>query len=247
LGQKIKRIFKASAGTYGTRRIRETLKVEGIFVGRGIIRKKMKQYGLVAKARRKTRMTTNSNHSLPIADNLLGQRFFVPEPNRVWVCDISYFQTTQGWLYLAIVLDLFSRQIVGWAVSTRMKKELVIEALSKAYWSRKPSPGLICHSDRGSQYCSHEYRKLLHGFQMKQSMSRKGQCLDNACAETFFHSMKVEWFYGNPLMSRHFTLKAIREYIEVFYNRNRLHSTLGYRSPCQFESLHLLSKFFVSA
>lgn len=247
LGQKVKRIFKASRGTYGTRRIREELKSEGIVAGRGVISKKMKQYDLIAKARRKTRVTTNSDHSLPIADNLLNQKFTVTEPNRVWVCDISYFQTSQGWLYLAIVLDLFSRRIVGWSVSTRMKKELVMDALQKAFWSRKPPPGLICHSDRGSQYCSYEYRKLLADFHMRQSMSRKGCCLDNACAETFFHSMKVEWFYGNPLLSRYFTKKAILEYIEVFYNRNRMHSTIGYLSPCRFEALSQNSKFSVSA
>ncbi len=207
----------------------------------------MCKYNLIAKAARKTRVTTNSNHRLPIANNLLNQQFDVDEPNRAWVCDITYIQTTQGWLYMAIVLDLFSRRIVGWEVSARMKKELVCSALEKAYQNRKPAPGLICHSDRGSQYCSHEYRRLLESYHMQQSMSRKAQCLDNACAETFFHSMKVEEFYGVPLRSKYHTIKAIREYIEVFYNRNRLHSTLQYLSPCDFEHNALLSKFILSA
>lgn len=192
-------------------------------------------------------MTTNSNHRLPVAENLLNQNFTVMEPNQVWVTDISYFQTTQGWMYLAIVLDLFSRQIVGWAVDVRMKKELIMEALRKAYQARNPSPELICHSDRGSQYCSHEYQQLLQWYNIRCSMSRKAQCLDNACAETFFHSMKVEWFYGNTLQSRYFTRKSIIEYIEVFYNRQRLHSTLGYLAPCQFEANYHFSRFHLSA
>lgn len=150
-------------------------------------------------------MTTNSNHRLPVAPNLLNQDFTVDKPNQVWVTDISYFQTTQGWMYLAVVLDLFNRQIVGWSLDVRMKKELIMDALTKAYESRKPEDGLICHSDRGSQYCSHEYQKLLKDYHIRCSMSRKAQCLDNACAETFFHSMKVEWFYGKPLQSKYFT------------------------------------------
>jgi len=247
LGQKIKRTFAASRGTYGTRRIKAALKNEGLTSSRSTIAKKMKQYGLVARAGRKTRMTTNSNHRLPVAPNLLNQDFTVDKPNRVWVTDISYFQTTQGWMYLAVVLDLFNRQIVGWSLDVRMKKELIMDALTKAYEARKPEAGLICHSDRGSQYCSNEYQKLLKDYNIRCSMSRKAQCLDNACAETFFHSMKVEWFYGKPLQSKYFTQKSIAEYIEVFYNRQRLHSTLGYLPPCQFEANYHFSRFHLSA
>ena len=150
-------------------------------------------------------------------------------------------------MYLAVVLDLFNRQIVGFSLDVRMKKELIMDALTKAYEIRKPAAGLICHSDRGSQYCSHEYQQLLKDYTICCSMSRKAQCLDNACAETFFHSMKVEWFYGKPLQSKYFTQKSIIEYTSVFYNRQRLHSTLGYLPPCQFEANYHFSRFHLSA
>jgi putative transposase len=182
LGQKIKRIFKKSRKTYGTRRIKKQLEAEGIAVSRQRIRRKMAEQGLVAKARRKTRATTNSNHDHPVAPNLLDRQFGVQHPNKVWVMDITYLATSEGWLYLAIVLDLYSRMVVGWSIGKRMTKELVIDALETAVKRRNPAPGLICHSDRGSQYCSHAYRELLqkHGFLC--SMSRKGECQDNACA-----------------------------------------------------------------
>ena len=246
LGQKIKRIFKKSRKTYGTRRIKKQLEAEGIAVSRQRIRRKMAEQGLVAKARRKTRATTNSNHDHPVAPNLLDRQFDVQHPNKVWVMDITYLATSEGWLYLAIVLDLYSRRIVGWSIGKRMTKELVIDALETAVKRRNPAPGLICHSDRGSQYCSHAYRELLqkHGFLC--SMSRKGECQDNACAETFFHSLKVEWIYGEPLKSRYQMKQDVREYIEVFYNRQRLHSNNGYLSPCDFERVNQ-SSFLLSA
>lgn len=185
LGQKIKRIFHKSRKTYGTRRIKKKLEGEGIAVSRQIIRRKMVEQGLVAKANRKTRATTNSNHGHPVAPNLLDRHFDVHAPNKVWVMDITYLATREGWLYLAIVLDLYSRMVVGWSIGKRMTKELVINALGAAIKRRNPAPGLICHSDRGSQYCSYAYQDLLkeHGFLC--SMSRKGECQDNACAETF--------------------------------------------------------------
>ena len=246
LGQKIKRIFRKSRKTYGTRRVKKQLEVEGIRVSRQRIRRKMAEQGLVAKARRKTRATTNSNHDHPVAPNLLGRQFEVYDPNKVWVMDITYLATSEGWLYLAIVLDLYGRRIVGWSIGKRMTKELVINALKTAIRRRNPAPGLICHSDRGSQYCSHAYQELLqkHGFLC--SMSRKGECQDNACAETFFHSLKVEWIYGEPLKSRYQMKQDVREYIEVFYNRQRLHSKNGYLSPCDFERVNQ-SSFLLSA
>ncbi|MGI6492044.1 MAG: IS3 family transposase [Pelotomaculum sp.] len=246
LGQKIKRIFKNSRKTYGTRRIKKQLAIEGIAASRQRISRKMAEQGLIAKAHRKTRATTNSNHDHPVAPNLLDRQFDVQQPNKVWVMDITYLATNEGWLYLAIVLDLYSRMVVGWSISKRMTKELVIDALETAIKRRNPSPRLICHSDRGSQYCSHAYQSLLqeHGFIC--SMSRKGECQDNACAETFFHSMKVEWIYGEPLKSRYRMKKEVREYIEVFYNRQRLHSNNGYLSPGDFERVNQ-SSFLLSA
>jgi putative transposase len=245
LGQKIKRIFKNSRKTYGTRRIKKKLATEGIAASRQKIGRKMAEQGLVAKARRKTRATTNSNHNHPVAPNLLGRQFEVQHPNKAWVMDITYLATSEGWLYLAIVLDLYSRMVVGWSIDKRMTKKLVIDALETAIRRRNPVPGLICHSDRGSQYCSYAYQDLLqrHGFQC--SMSRKGECQDNACAETFFHSLKVEWIYGEPLKSRYRMKQEVREYIEVFYNRQRLHSKIGYLSPCDFERVN--SSFLLSA
>ena len=246
LGQKVKRIFQKSRKTYGTRRIKKQLAVEGVVASRQRISRKMAEQGLVAKARRKTRATTDSNHDHPVAPNLLGRQFSVHAPNKVWVTDITYLATSEGWLYLAIVLDLYSRKIVGWSIRKRMTKELVIDTLEGAIKRRNPAPGLICHSDRGSQYCSHAYQELLqkHGFLC--SMSRKGECQDNACAETFFHSMKVEWIYGEPLKTRYQMKQAIREYIEVFYNRQRLHSNNGYLSPSEFERVNQ-SSFLLSA
>jgi putative transposase len=246
LGQKIKRIFRNSRKTYGTRRIKKQLAIEGITASRQRISRKMAEQGLIAKAHRKTRATTNSNHDHPVAPNLLNRQFDVKQPNKVWVMDITYLATNEGWLYLAIVLDLYSRMVVGWSIRKRMTQELVIDALETAIKRRNPSPGLICHSDRGSQYCSHAYQNLLqeHGFIC--SMSRKGECQDNACAETFFHSMKVEWIYGEPLKSRYRMRKEVREYIEVFYNRQRLHSNNGYLSPSDFERVNQ-SSFILSA
>ena len=246
LGQKIKRVFNKSRKTYGTRRIKKQLAVEGTVASRQRISRKMAEQGLIAKACRKTRATTDSNHNNPVAPNLLSRQFNVQHPNKVWVTDITYLATNEGWLYLAIILDLYSRMIVGWSIGKRMTKELVINALGIAIKRRNPDPGLICHSDRGSQYCSHAYQDLLqeHGFLC--SMSRKGDCQDNACAETFFHSLKVEWIYGEPLKSRYRMKQEVREYIEVFYNRQRLHSNNGYLSPCDFERVNQ-SSFLLSA
>lgn len=245
LGQKIKRIFNKSRKTYGTRRIKAQLAKEGLVVSRQRISRKMTEQSLVAKARRKTRATTDSNHSLPVAPNLLERKFDVSHPNKVWVMDITYLATSEGWLYLAIVLDLYSRKVVGWNISKRMTKDLVIDALKRAIKKRNPEPGLICHSDRGSQYCSHDYQELLEENKFLCSMSHKGDCYDNACAETFFHSLKVEWLYGEPKKSRYAMQKVVREYIEVFYNRQRLHSKNGYFSPCEYERVN--SSFLLSA
>lgn len=244
--QKVKRVFMESRKTYGTRRIKKKLAAEEIVASRKRIRRIMAEQGLVAKARCKTRAATDSNHNHPVAPNLLGGRFDADYPNQVWVTDITYLKTREGWLYLAVVIDLYSRMVVGWSINNRMTKDLVINALEKAIKRRNPDPGLICHSDRGSQYCSHAYQDLLknHGFLC--SMSRKGECLDNAVAESFFHSLKVEWIYGEPPVSRNEMYRSVREYIEVFYNRQRLHSANGYLSPCDFERVNE-STFLMSA
>ena len=245
LGRKVKGIFDKSNKAYGTRRIKRELEKEGIVISRKKISRLMNEEGLVAKARRKTRATTNSRHEMPVAPNVLGRQFEVDSPNTVWVGDITYLATTEGWLYLAVVIDLYSRKVVGWSIGKRMTKALVLNALMMAIAIRKPGRGLVFHSDRGSQYCSHAYQQLLarHGFVC--SMSRKGECQDNACAESLFHSLKVEWIYGEPLKSRHMMKRLVRAYIEVFYNRQRLHSKLGYLSPCDYEKNN--STFSMSA
>lgn len=235
MGIKIRELFEKSHRTYGIRRIKEALKAENISVGRDTIRKKMQQYGLVSKAAKKYKATTNSNHSLPVAPNLLNQNFSVCEPNKVLVTDFTYLWTEKGWVYLAVVIDLYSRMVVGWSLSNRMKKELVIDAMEMAVRRRKPSFPLIAHSDRGSQYCSKEYQKILKKNKIICSMSKKGDCYDNACAETFFHSFKVEWVFDKIFKSYDECIESITEYIEIFYNRQRLHSYLGYKTPYEFE------------
>lgn len=245
LGQKIKQIFFKSKRRYGSRRIKKELEKQGIVVSRNKISLLMAKYNLVAKARRKTRATTDSNHKLPVATNLLNQNFEATNANEGWVGDITYLKTTEGWLYLSVVIDLYSRKVVGWHINNRMTKELVIDALKMAIANRKPPKGVICHSDRGSQYCSHAYQELLNKHGFRSSMSRRAECLDNAVAESFFHSLKVEAIYGEPLKSNREMRREVREYIEVFYNRQRLHSSIGYLSPCEFEKVN--STFSVSA
>lgn len=235
LGIKVIRVFKDSNGIYGVRRIQKALLDEGNKASKYSIRKRMSNYGLVAKATKKYKATTNSKHNLPVHPNLLEQNFNVSTPNQVWVSDFTYLWTTEGWQYLAVVIDLYSRRIVGWNISNRMTKELVINALKMAIRQRKPGAGLIIHSDRGSQYCSKDYQKLIKQYKMCCSMSKKGDCYDNACAETFFHSLKVEWIFGKSYKTRKQCLNDIRYYIEIFFNRRRLHSYLGYRSPDAYE------------
>ena len=199
----------------------------------------MKRQNLVAKAARKFKVTTDSNHRLPVAPNLLGQNFTTGQPNQKWAGDITYLYTSEGWLYLAVMIDLHSRAVIGWSMSTRMTADLVCDALSMALWRRGFPKGVIVHSDRGSQYCSKAYWEIIDKHQLKQSMSRKGNCWDNACVESFFHSLKVEAIQYEPLMSRAQMRQAVFEYIEVDYNRKRRHSTLGYLSPEQYEKLNI--------
>ncbi len=202
----------------------------------------MKLAGVVAKQKKKFKATTDSKHNLPVAPNLLNREFEVGEPDKVYVSDITYIWTHEGWLYLAVVLDLFSRQVVGWSLSNRISRKLVINALRMAIWRRQPLPGLILHSDRGSQYCSIEFQKMLNAHRMISSMSRKGNCWDNAVAESFFGSLKTERVFFSSYATREEARRDIVDYIEMFYNSNRRHSYLGYVSPKKFEELWLQKK-----
>jgi len=196
----------------------------------------MQEANIFVRFRKKYKVTTNSNHSYPVYDNLLNRQFDVDEPDRVYVSDISYIWTQEGWLYLAVVIDLFSRKVVGWSMSSRMKAQLVCDALTMAIWQRHPSSGLIHHSDRGSQYASYAFRDLLQAYDFKGSMSRKGNCWDNSVAESFFGRLKQERVQWKNYQTRYEAQQDILDYITMFYNSHRLHSYLGYKSPNQFEA-----------
>lgn len=235
LANNIKAIFDDEKGRAGAPRITKRLNQEGAHVGKHRVANIMRQNGLRAKAAKKFKATTNSNHQLPVAPNLLQQNFFAYKPDEKWVSDITYCWTEEGWLYLAVVMDLYSRKVVGWAMSERMTKKLVKDALQMAIWSRKPARGLIIHSDRGSQYCSHEYQKILNLHGLVCSMSKRGDCYDNAAMESWNHSFKVEAIHGERFATRESVKKQVFEYIEIYYNRKRLHSRLGYKTPVSFE------------
>jgi transposase InsO family protein len=230
----IKAIHAEVKGEYGWPRVWKELLAKGIRVGKERVRKLMVLHGIKARAKRKYKATTDSNHKLPVAPNLLGRQFAVSVPNRVWTGDITYIDTGEGWLYLAAVIDLFSRQIVGWSMQPRMKKELVIDALRMAWFRRHPQPGLIFHSDRGSQYCSDEFQAALAAYGMRSSMSRKGDCWDNAPTESLWGSLKVARLHGVHFATRRAAMDEVIDWMG-FYNHRRLHSTLAYVSPMQFE------------
>lgn len=234
--EKIKSIFVKSKCAYGTRRIRKALNKDNIIISRRRVGKLMKKAKLYCKTKRKFRVTTDSKHGLPIAPNLLGRNFYSKASNKAWCGDITYIPTKEGWLYLAVVIDLYSRKIVGWSMDKNMKTNLVNDALSMAIWSRKPGKGLIWHTDRGSQYASDAHRLLLDQHDIKQSMSRKGNCWDNAVSESFFHSLKTELVHHEKYKTREEARLSILEYIEIFYNRVRLHSYNDYMSPVEFEN-----------
>jgi len=236
LAVKIKAIFDKEKSRVGAKRIAKRLRLEGNFVGRHRVARIMRLHGLRARGARKYKATTNSNHRLPVAPNLLQQNFSASKPNEKYVSDITYIWTSEGWLYLAVVMDLYSRMVIGWALSERMTSTLVIDALQMALWRRKKPRGVIVHSDRGSQYCSHDYQKMLADNGLICSMSKRGDCYDNAAMESWNGSFKVEAIHGEALMTRELTKNHVFEYIDVYYNRQRLHSTLGYLSPETFEA-----------
>jgi len=231
----VKEIAKASDDTYGSRRMKKALNALGFPVSRNKARKLMREAKVQVRRRKKHKVTTNSNHKQPVFDNLVKRQFDVPEPDQVYVADITYIWTQEGWLYLAVVIDLFSRKVVGWSIGSRMKAQLVCDALRMAIWQRKPKAGLIHHSDRGSQYASKVFRKLLKVHGIRGSMSAKGDCWDNAVAESFFGSLKQERVHWRNYQTRYEAQQDILNYITMFYNSTRLHSTLNYMSPNDYE------------
>lgn len=236
LAGRVRALFVQFKGRYGCPRIHAELAKEGERVSRKRVARLMRESGLRAKSARKYKATTDSNHALPVAPNLLGQRFNVDAPNKAWVSDITYLWTRQGWLYLCVIIDLYSRKVVGWSLRERMTAELVCEALDAAVKARRPPPGLVFHSDRGSQYASRLFRRRLWRYRMRQSMSAKGNCWDNAVAESFFATLKKELVRDHAFPSRDAARSDVFEYIEVFYNRRRAHSLLGYETPTSFEA-----------
>lgn len=235
LTEIIVRAFNKSRATYGTRRLKQVLSKQNQAVSRRRIGRLMRNANLICKTRRKFKATTNSKNNHPVAENHLDRQFAVKQPDQVYAGDITYIYTQEGWLYLAVVIDLFSRQVVGWSMAEHMRTKLVNDALLMAIWKRKPAKGLLWHTDRGSQYASEGHRELLEQYGIRQSMSRKGNCWDNAVSESFFHTLKTELVHQQRFLSRDEAKQAVFEYIEVFYNRDRLHSANGYLSPVDYE------------
>lgn len=233
---RIQALFARFKGRYGAPRIHGELAKDGINISRKRVARLMREAGIRAKGARKYKATTDSKHTLPVAPNLIERQFTAEAPNEVWVSDITYLWTRQGWMYLAVIIDLFSRRVVGWSLSDRMTADLVCSALDSAVAQRQPGPKLIFHSDRGSQYASRTFRRRLWRYRMTQSMSRKGNCWDNAVAESFFATLKKELVRDFVFDSRAAARSAVFEYIEVFYNRQRAHSLLNYATPTSFEA-----------
>jgi putative transposase len=231
----VKALHKQARGSYGSRRIAKALQAQGYKVGRFKARSIMNKAGLKCKQRVRFKITTQVNPALEVADNILNREFSVTQPNKVWVSDITYLWTHEGWLYLAAVLDLYSRRIVGWSIDCHMREELTLDAIKMAVGRRNPVDVVMHHSDRGSQYTGESYRSFLDKAGFKVSMSRKGNCWDNAVMERFFGSLKSERMDDNKYLTRGEAKKDVIDYIEMFYNSQRLHSTLGYVSPMEFE------------
>ena len=232
----VRTIAESSKFTYGSLRMRNALNTLGFPVGRRKTRSLMREANVFVRYRKKNKMTTSSDHKKPLFDSILNRQLQVNEPNPAWVSDLTYVWTHEGWLYLTVMIDLFSRKVVGWHMSSRMTADTVCEALTMAIWHRKPKSGLIVHSDMGSQYASKQYCKILKKHELTGSMSRKGNCWDNSVAESFFSRLKEELVHWRNYQTRWEAKRDILNYITMFYNSQRLHSTLGYQSPNQFES-----------
>jgi putative transposase len=237
---RIREIHRRSRYTYGSRRIMHQLRYEGLEIGRYRVRRLMRLAEVSVRKKRRYKITTRSNHRHPISPNLVGRNFRVNKPNLVWVSDITYIKTMEGWLYLAVIMDLYSRKVVGWSLAKNMAVEMVKAALDMAIGRRKPTPGLIHHSDRGVQYACNEYRRLLQKHGMLSSMSRSGNCLDNAVAERFFRTLKTECMLNWRDMPAVAVTHDIVDYIEMFYNSERLHSYAGYLCPNDYEKVKSL-------
>ena len=233
--RRIEDIHRASKKTYGSPRIHAQLQALGWDCGRGRVERLMRRHGIRSKVKRRFRLTTNSEHNERIAPDLLHRCFSVTEPNRVWASDVTYLWTNEGWLYLAVTLDLFSRKVVGWSMASRLTSELAMNALNSALVARQIKPGLIHHSDRGREYASYPFRALLKSHGISQSMSRRADCWDNAVVESFFHTLKTEFVHHERFQTRSEARQKVFEWIEIYYNRQRLHSTLGFTPPAEYE------------
>jgi len=234
--EAVRDIAEATQDSYGSRRMKAALNALSYPVSRNKARKLMKEAKVQVKHRKKYKVTTNSNHKQPVFENVVNRQFDVGQPDQVYVGDITYLWTQEGWLYLAVIIDLYSRKVVGWSMGSRMKAQLVCDALRMAIWQRSPRAGLVVHSDRGSQYASKDYRRLLKAHGFIGSMSRKGDCWDNAVAESFFGSLKQERVHWRNYQTRLEAQQDVLNYISMFYNSHRLHSYLGYTSPNQYEA-----------
>lgn len=242
LENKIKAVFKENGESYGSPRVHSRLVKKGADCSVNTVAYIMRKLNLVAKAGRKFKVTTNSDHPMPPSPNLVNQQFCANTPDEKWFSDITYIRTEEGWIYLCVILDVFSRSIVGWSMSDRISRELVVSAFHMAYNDRKPKEGLIFHSDRGSQYASKELRTLFSKRNVLQSMSGRGNCYDNAVSESFFKTLKTEEVYWQKYKTKAEARISLFRYIEGFYNTRRIHSSLGYRSPKEFEMIYKMDK-----
>lgn len=232
---RIQEIYYQNHQTYGSPRIYRKLRQQGYNCSKKRVERIMREVGLKSIHNKKYKVTTDSGHSLPVSRNIIEQNFNTTRPDQLWVTDITYIPTREGWLYLSAVMDVHTRKIIGWAMDKLMTKDFTIKALKMALKTRRPSTSLIHHSDRGSQYASHEYQEILQHYGIESSMSRKGNCWDNAVVESFFKTLKVELIHRNTYKNRRQAAQDIFEYIEIFYNRERLHSAIGYTTPESFE------------
>jgi len=238
---EIKDAYRSSRGLYGSPRITQELQARGFGCSENRVARLMRKHGIRAKARWRFKITTNSKHKLPVAPNLVLQNFSANRANELWTSDITYVWTVEGWLYLAVILDCYSRRIVGWSMNTQPTQELVVNALQQALGRRIIHPDIIFHSDRGRQYASANFKELLITFGFQQSMNRKGNCYDNAITEAFFSTLKTELIYQQKFLTKQQAKTSIFEYIEIFYNKTRRHSAIGYKSPFEFENMATLS------